>query len=230
MTEEVSSDDTMNTYAEFPEEKQMWGKNLILIIIAITLLAYGGAYLLRLKPEPRQEPLIIKIDGQDVSDINFESYDFTNFSKKKVTFELLIDGDEFAPPGTQLYQKTVYEYETWDETFQILSEYEVPDIVLCFAKWLSNGTRLQVMEKYRGPFDNPEHYFGTDIPMSTCTFTVERAQEIHSKFYEFGTDERIVIEKNYRPSPSMGSPVWIFAVKLSDEPPYQVMMIRYARR
>jgi hypothetical protein len=216
----------VNLALKLSEEKPMWGKNLIILITAIVLITYGGAYLLWLQPDPEPEPLVIKIDGQDVSNVDFESYDFSNFYGKKVTFELPIAKDEFAPAGTNNYQKTIYEYETWDEAFQTLSEFEVPEIVICFAKWLRNGTRLEVQQKY-GSTGSLEHYFGTNIHMSTCTFTVIRAQEIYPHFYEFGTSERIVIEKNYQSSPTRGMPIWIFAVKLSDDPPYQVMMIRF---
>jgi len=222
------------------QKEETWvSKNILLFILIVSLITYGGAYILFLKPEPTPESVVVTIDGVEITDDELDYYNFTGFHGKKVAFEIPIETDEFASPGTNEYEKQIYTFDDWDEAFTVLDEMNVPKIVLVFAKWLENGTHLEVAERYFGSLEayygyqgstgSISHYLGTNIRGSTSFFNVERAQEIYPIFYELGTSERIVIEKMYS-GPSTDGPIWIYAVELSDSPPYTVLMIKFTRR
>lgn len=90
-----------------------WRKAAFYIML-FSLVVYGSAYYIFLLPDSELEPLIITIDGVDVSQVDFSDYNFSSFYRKEVAFEMPIDYDEFAPPGTHGYVKTLYEAQSWD--------------------------------------------------------------------------------------------------------------------
>ena len=215
-------------------------KNKVILSLVLTLALISGAYMVSMQPKPEPGPLILTLNGEEFPDSMFdESYDYTNFYDVKVKFQLLINSEEFASAGTQHSEKTVYEFDDWDEAWTVIEDLEIPNIVIGLAKWLRNGTHLEAGERFygsleeydrrSGPDGEIQKYLGENIPLSTCTFSVERAQIPYPVFEDLGTSERIVIQKRYSTEGGAG-PIWIFAVELSDNPPYTAILVKYVRR
>lgn len=215
-------------------------RNKVYLALVLTVALLSGAYIISMQPKPEPGPLILTLNGEEFPDSMFdESYDYTNFYDVKVKFQLLINSEEFASAGTQHSEKTVYEFDDWDEAWTVIEDLEIPNIVIGFAKWLRNGTHLEAGERFYGSLEEYDRrsgaggeiqkYFGENIPMSTCTFSVERAQIPYYLFEEFGTSERIEIQKRHDFVGGAGS-IWVFAVELSDTPPYTAILVKCVRR
>ena len=207
--------------------------------LAIILLV--GAYMVFMQPRPEPGPLILTLNGEEFPDSMFdESYDYTNFYDVRVKFQLLINSEEFASAGTQQNEKTVYEFDDWDEAWTVIEDLEIPNIVIGLAKWLRDGTHLEAGERFYGSLEEYDRrsgaggeiqmYLGENIPMSTCTFLVYRAQMPYSQYEEFGTNERIAIQKRYQHTSGGQGGIWVFTVELSDYPPYTAILIKAVRR
>ena len=216
-------------------------KNKVILALVLTAALILGAYMVSMQPKPEPGPLILTLNGEEFPDSMFdEFYDYTNFDDVEVKFQLLINSEEFVSAGTQHDEKTVYEFDDWDEAWTVIEDLEIPNIVIGLAKWLRNGTHLEAGERFYGSIEEYdrrtraggciEKYLGENVPMSTCTFTVERAQITYPFFADLGTNERIMISKNYQYTPSRGRPIWIFAVELSDNPPYTAILVKNVRR
>ena len=211
---------------------------ILALIIVVALIS--GAYIISTRPKPGPEPLILTLNGEEFPDSMFdEFYDYTNFDDVRVRFQLLINNEEFASAGTQHSEKTVYEFDDWDEAWTVIEDLEIPNIVIGLAKWLRNGTHPEAGERFygsieeydrkSGPDGEIQKYLGETIPMSTCTFSVYRAQMPHTTYEELGTGGRIAISKRYDTVGGAGA-IWTFAVELSDNPPYTAILIKSVRR
>ena len=116
---------------------------------------------------------------------------------------------------------------------------EIPNIVIGLAKWLRNGNHPEAGERFygsieeydmkSGPDGKIQKYLGENIPMSTCTFSVYRAQMPHTTYEELGTGGRIAISKRHNFVGGAGA-IWVFAVELSDNPSYTAILIKAVRR
>ena len=216
-------------------------KNKVILALVLTAALILGAYMVSMQPKPEPGPLILTLNGEEFPDSMFdEFYDYTNFDDVKVKFQLLINSEEFASAGTQHSEKTVYEFDDWDEAWTVIEDLEIPNIVIGLAKWLRNGTHLEAGERFYGsieeydrksrPDGEIQKYLGENIPMSTCTFSVYRAQMPYSQYEEFGTNERIAIQKRYQHTSGGIGGIWVFTVELSDNPPYTAILIKAVRR
>ena len=214
-------------------------KNKVILALVLTVVLISVTYIISMQPKPEPGPLILTIDGEEFPDSMFDaSYDYTNFDDVEVRFQLLINNEEFS--GTLQDEKTVYEFDDWEEAWTVVGDLEIPNIAIGLAKWLRNGTHLEAGERFYGSIEEYDRragadgeigkYLGENIPMSTCTFTVERAQITYPFFADLGPNERIMIAKRYQYTPSRGAPIWIFAVELSDNPPYTAILVKMVRR
>ena len=216
-------------------------KNKVILALVLTVALLSGVYIISMQPKPEPGPLILTLNGEEFPDSMFdEFYDYTNFDDVRVKFQLLINSEEFASAGTQHSEKTVYEFDDWDEAWTVIEDLEIPNIVIGLAKWLRNGTHPEAGERFygsieeydrkSGPDGKIQKYLGETIPMSTCTFSVYRAQMPHTTYEELGTGGRIAISKRYQHTQTSGGAIWVFAVELSDNPPYTAILIKSAHR
>ena len=215
-------------------------KNKVILALVLTVALISGAYIISMQPKPEPGPLILTLNGEEFPDSMFdEFYDYTNFDDVEVKFQLLLNRDEFASAGAQHSERTVYEFDDWDEAWTVIEDFEIPNIVIGLAKWLRNGTHPEAGERFygsieeydrkSGPDGEIKKYLGETIPMSTCTFSVHRAQMPHTTYEEFGTNERIAILKLYDTIRGAGA-IWVFTVELSDNPPYTAILIKSVHR
>jgi len=194
-----------------------------LIVISCTLLLIVTPLLVeQLKPEG-EEPLIVKVDGVEYLDEEFdENFNYTLLVGKVVSFHQPFNISELIRRKIEV---EYYEFESLEEAWLLLERLKTPNVVIGFAMWLCNGTYEEALERFRRaggavPEDGSE--FGGFLGQPKGPGVYYMVYRGHPSSQIGG----IWIQKRYKTN-SGSAAIWSLHIKLDIPPPYPAKLERY---
>jgi len=223
----------VHSAARFIPDREMSSKSILLAGLTLTSILVAAVFFAFIYSKPPEwRPLKVTIDGVTYLDEEFnESFDYSTIRGKSVDFYMPFNTSDFAPAtaGRQ-GERHVYEFQSLEEAWLFLEEWDTPRVVIGFAGWLSEGTHRDAVMRYYGQdytgpgmmSDNPiiEQFGHCPRPRVGCYFTVERSQSVSWMPPELNATEAIKVTKMYRRSENSLSPILSLSIRLNDAPPY----------
>ncbi len=230
----------MKSAAMFFPDREFSGRTLFITTAPIALIIVVAIAQNIFEPK-EEKPLMVTIydvyDPSDratyLDDMFDETFNYSKLKDKHIEFNTPFKA-EFIYSSKIKYE--TFDFDSLEDVWLFLEELETPKIVIGFAKWLSNGTFEEALERFHGYGSSKEGesihslryvnvYFGMWRDNS-CFFEVIREPSVTEISSYVNGFDGIYVEKRYVSGEVHGLAVWILYVRLNNTPPFSAVFLR----